>query len=69
MAMWSPFSPPRPNSEQAQGEPAANARAAPEGDGKPSTSAGIDEIAELKAELGRMQAKIERLSQNRESRG
>jgi len=62
MAMWSPFSP-RPAvgkkpddkkpDEASKEEPVANPQGSP------------DEISELKAELGRMQEKIERLSKNR----
>jgi polyhydroxyalkanoate synthesis repressor PhaR len=65
MAMWSPFSPNRPNSEPPASEAAAAAAPATDSGEKPAAASGTSEIAELKAELARMQAKIERLSQNR----
>jgi polyhydroxyalkanoate synthesis repressor PhaR len=65
MAMWSPFSPNRPNSDLQPGETAAVARPAADNAETPAAASGTGEIAELKAELARMQAKIERLSQNR----
>lgn len=66
MAMWSPFSSARPNSEPAQGERTESPNpTTADGDDKPSAAPGSSEIAELKAELARMQAKIERLSQSR----
>jgi polyhydroxyalkanoate synthesis repressor PhaR len=66
MAMWSPFAA-RPNAARTPGEPAQGAQGSAESASSPAAEAGPgnDEIAELKAELARMQAKIERLSQSR----
>ena len=63
MSMWSPFSPARQNPDQASGESTGTAQ--PAAEAKPDAATGPTEIAELKAELARMQAKIERLSQDR----
>jgi polyhydroxyalkanoate synthesis repressor PhaR len=63
MSMWSPFSPARQNPDQASGE--STDAVQPAAEAKPDAATGPTEIAELKAELARMQAKIERLSQNR----
>ncbi|HXF53172.1 MAG TPA: polyhydroxyalkanoate synthesis repressor PhaR [Hyphomicrobiaceae bacterium] len=59
MAMWSPFSSARSTSEPSTAQPQSGQRTS-ETEEKSGASG---EIAELKAELARMQAKIERLSQ------
>ncbi|MGE0626736.1 MAG: polyhydroxyalkanoate synthesis repressor PhaR [Hyphomicrobiaceae bacterium] len=65
MSMWPPFAARPPHEPNAAAAPAAGEAKSADASGKPGSDT-ADELAELKAEFAKMQAKIEKLTSNRE---